>query len=101
MASREETAEMVKIMQAYADGQDIEHSSMRNPIDAGWLPCDPEWDFRVFRYRIKPKPREWWSVPYHSAFMCASRGRAEELAKTYPKADGTFSEVVHVREVLE
>lgn len=51
------TEEMIKVMQAYVDGEEIEYT--RSGKDWRYSD-DPEWDWSLFEYRIKPKPRTIW-----------------------------------------
>ena len=52
------TSEMIAVMQAFDRGEQIEYRIKDFMRDDEW--CDqkefPEWDWRTFDYRIKPKP---------------------------------------------
>ena len=53
MATREETARMIEVMQAYVDGEEIE---VKLPTSAGWVgPQPPSWRWGDLEYRVKPK----------------------------------------------
>lgn len=50
------TERMIEVMQAYADGEQIEYFDKE---EAKWLGCDPDceplWNWELFEYRAKPK----------------------------------------------
>lgn len=51
--------EKIKVMQAFADGKEIE---CKNKVLANWDACiSPVWDWRSYEYRIKSEPEY---VPY-------------------------------------
>lgn len=53
--NKEQTAERIKVMQAYLDGKTIEFL-----FGSDWLEVsEPSWEFGKYQYRIKPEPREW------------------------------------------
>ena len=54
------TKDMIKIMQAYLDGESIERAN--NATNYKWVPTNgtPAWEWHSFNYRIKPKPKELW-----------------------------------------
>ena len=51
MATREETAEMIKVMQHYVDGGDVEFRS--ELVETWTIACAPTWRFNDAVYRIK------------------------------------------------
>lgn len=57
--TRERAKELLPIIQAYADGKDVQFKST---TDGEWY-CDskPDWT-RGLIYRIKPEPRVFWIV---------------------------------------
>lgn len=60
--TREETSDVIKIMQAYVDGAEIEFANKGSEL---WrsVVSTPLWDFVTVRYRIKPnelKPGVWY-----------------------------------------
>jgi hypothetical protein len=86
--TRDEAREFVKIVQAYADGKEIQHWSLdrKEWLDEGddaslhsWMP-----------HRIKPEPREWWvvldcnmgGVNYKYSTQEAAAASAEKLSRT-------------------
>jgi len=54
----EETKAAIEVMQAYADGAEVEFR--RKSIGGIWDTCSPCWNWDTLEYRIKPKPREIW-----------------------------------------
>ena len=54
--TREETTECIAVMQAYADGKEIEYK-LKHAGNADWkLNTTPGWDWSEFSYRIKSQP---------------------------------------------
>lgn len=49
------TEEKIKVMQAYADGKQIEMRLSHLIIDGAWVSCEkePAWDWDTMEYRIK------------------------------------------------
>ena len=86
--NREETKKAIEVMQAYADGAEIEVCGGMNE----WTPAiTPTWKWLGKKYRIKPKPREFWVDPGRSLSSPEySRANAETNLNHYIK----------VREVL-
>jgi ribosome recycling factor len=74
--NREETKELIKVMQAYVDGEKIEIQS--GGTNSDWKECaHPNWNFAIARYRIKPKPRIIWVNEYpHDICAHVSKDRA-------------------------
>ncbi len=62
--NREKTRKDAEIMLACADGVEVEFAWHDNAgqIKDNFLlvPCQHTWNFEKFKYRIKPKPREFW-----------------------------------------
>ena len=55
----EETKRAIAVMQAYADGKEIEFRSKQH----GWmLVKEPGWQWYDFEYRVKPEPFSCWAV---------------------------------------
>ena len=53
--NRAETAEAAKVMQAWLDGEPIQHRPRTGPY---WLALlEPSWSWGLCDYRIKPAPR--------------------------------------------
>jgi hypothetical protein len=101
MATREETQQMIEVMQAYLDGKAIECNAMRNGPERGWMDCQHldacGWNHAMFRYRVKPEPREWWIVPEYGAVFCDKQPRRVRFDQ---EGDNRDYDVVHVREVV-
>lgn len=52
----------------WAEGVEIQHNSVENPDDKGWLDCDetPLWHCEGLKFRVKPKEPDWWeNIPKH------------------------------------
>ena len=54
--TKKETIEAIKVMQAYADGKEVE---WKYPRDDEWHPADgtPVWNWLNCDYHIKPEPK--------------------------------------------
>jgi len=96
------TAGKIRVMQAYVDGKEIQ-ARERTLSPPDWVdfrrddaPC---WNWFASDYRVKPEPREWWTVDVYSAPLFKSVGEAERYKEHINHVCGI--EVVHVREVLE
>ena len=49
---RSDTADCIKVMQAYVEGKQIQYKD-----DEVWIDIDdPDWDWHSWEYRIKPEP---------------------------------------------
>ena len=49
---RSDTADCIKVMQAYVEGKQIQYKD-----DEVWIDIDdPDWDWHNWEYRIKPEP---------------------------------------------
>lgn len=84
--NREDTKEAIKVMQAYVDGIEVVFANVGEDI---WVKKTASimWDFVHYRYRSKPKPREWEIIP--SRLSLATR-----------RPDERECEYIKVREVL-
>lgn len=62
--NKQETAEAIKVMQAFVDGEEIQLCEPLSKLDSqvNWrdLTGEPGWVWHKFQYRIAPKPREFW-----------------------------------------
>ena len=60
------TKEMIEVMQAYDRGEQIEYRIKDFMRDDEWYVQKefPEWDWKTFEYRVKPKPKY---VPFETA----------------------------------
>ena len=48
--------DMIDVIQAHIDGKDIQYTSSATTV---WTQAsEPCWDFSIFKYRVKPEPRE-------------------------------------------
>ena len=49
---RSDTADCIKVMQAYVEGKQIQYKD-----DEVWIDIDdPDWDWHNWKYRVKPEP---------------------------------------------
>lgn len=94
MATREDTVEMIKVMQAYEDGVEIEWSSF---LGGAWHSAgNPTWDWSHYTYRIKKQPRDLWLVCLpEGVALCHDKETAEN------KCCKDRFPIIHVREVLD
>lgn len=62
--NREEARKAAEVMIAYADGEEIEFSGNDKDWELCILTYDvyPNFDWHMFKYRIKPKPLECWAL---------------------------------------
>ena len=50
------TEEMIKVMQAYVGGKDLQYRNKKTGMD--WLDVtNPAWEWYDYEYRIKPEPK--------------------------------------------
>jgi len=60
----------------WAEGAEIQFSSVRNTDDSGWKDCEGitfSWDCEMFKFRRKPKEPEWWeNIPEHGVLCWVS-----------------------------
>lgn len=69
--NKQETAEAIRVMQAFVDGGEIEY--VHKPMDAQneWFSIkEPCWDWNLCRYRVKPKPKELWIADIDVSGVC-------------------------------
>ena len=54
--TKEELQNAIKVMQAFANGKQVEYASLGNNVE--WHSADaPSWDWHNYNYRIKPQPK--------------------------------------------
>lgn len=94
--TRDEAREFAKVVQAYADGKDVQFRKVNGSCAWSDSVVSPAFDALNCEYRIKPEPREWWIVP-NAAHAASSRDEANELADSM---EWPISSIVHVREVM-
>lgn len=98
MATREETKRMIEVMQAYADGEEVEWKLAGRP--SGWDgdPCImPSWNWDKYDYRVKPQPRVLYVIQDESGQFSSSwptRRQAEAHV-------GRYESIVKFQEVLK
>lgn len=74
--TKEETAECIKVMQAYTNGETIEEKRFSFDSTEWVESIDPSWQWYKFDYRIKPRPKY---RPFKNAEECW-----EEMLKHQP-----------------
>ena len=74
--TKEETAECIKVMQAYTNGEIIEEKRLSFDSTEWVESIDPTWQWYKFDYRIKPRPKY---RPFKNAEECW-----EEMLKHQP-----------------
>lgn len=73
--NREETKEAIKVMQAYAEGKEIEYRTGNV-----WCLCrNPSWSFGDIYYRIKPEPKVIWVNEYEDGTGSAYTSRDQAV----------------------
>jgi len=56
---KKETAEAILVMQAWIDDKGVQQISRTR--QEAWIDyAEPAWQWGLFKYRIKPSPREFW-----------------------------------------
>lgn len=94
--TREEAKKFLPLLQAYADGKEIEilDDGVWGKISSPGFTSGPE------RYRIKPEPREVWVNQFAATgIRLRSAAFATEASAKAAMEDGW--ETVHYREVIE
>lgn len=87
--NRERAKELLPIIQAFADGEDIEICHFSD----GWITTtSPNFTATPDKYRIKSRPREWW-INTTSSECYVTKECAEKFSGG--------KEIVWVREVSE
>lgn len=97
MGCKKTTKEMIKVMQAYEDGAEIEFRVLAGSVWHSCVTSGPEWDWSSIDYRVKPKHREVWVNEYPD-------GNRTYHETGDSAACGLFSpagETTHFREVLD
>ena len=93
------TTEMIAVLQAFERGEAIQY---RNRNSKKWRPVNPIWNFSLYDYRARPRPREWWINVYSkdalTFFRHDSRANADEANM---RAGGQRIECVHMGEGLD
>ncbi len=91
--NKQETAEAIKVMQAWIDGADIE--ALSNEDEGEWVHIKsfgPSWGWSKQKYRIKPSPREFWITV---------EPPGETLVAWSQEPLNINGQIIKVREVLE
>ena len=94
--NRKETAELLPIIQAFAEGRDIEYRT--KGFNENWKKVTqiPELSFKSFEYRIKPEPKY---RPFKEAKECMA-----EMLKHQPfgwiTSQGAFFYIIYIEDKL-
>ena len=64
--NKDDAREAIKVMQAYADGEDIQFKTCVETIWESYTTA-LSFDFSRYDYRIKPKPREFYYLSWRSS----------------------------------
>lgn len=97
--TRDEAREFVKVVQAYADGKEVEGRTIGS---VRWQPLDePVFNCSVRQYRIKPEPREVWILQYGNGEISYVADKSREDAEERLCAGASLERVLHFREVIE
>ena len=92
--NREETREAIDVMLDWLNGGELEERELGD-MDATWTSYeesdDALFNFELYEYRIKPKPREF-------KIMVMGNGKIRDLNDMI---GGFLGEVIKVREVIE
>lgn len=96
--NRERAKELLPIIQAFAEGKEIQYiSTLPNDHHVWLFTSSPQWADE-HDYRIKPEPRELWLVSYNEV-SCSLYPTKEEAEKDF--SCGKPQEIIHLREVIE
>ena len=94
--NRKEAAELLPIIQAFAEGRDIEYRT--KGFNENWKKVTqiPELSFKSFEYRIKPEPK---FRPFANAEECC-----QEMMKHQPfgwiTSQGAFFYIIYIEDKL-
>ena len=97
--NREETKAAIEVMQAYVDGAEIEFANIGEDEWAKKT-LHMMWDWVHYRYRIKPKPREFWLAKDGDEYAVTEGGRHGGMVIRTPGKPNR-AETIFVREVIE
>jgi len=96
--------ELLVVVKAATEGKAIQYRDRTWHDDASWVDkILGGWDTDVYRYRVKPEPREQWEgwVIRHRGHRSRVFGD-EVLAREYAAENYLSPDcIIHVREVLE
>lgn len=91
--------EMIEVLQAFQQEKIIE---WRYKSSTEWKEATtPVWDFKLYEYRIKPEPREYWIVIDTTTNYPLGVGLSPSDAKINVRTTSQGMKITKVREVLE
>lgn len=98
--NRERAKELLPIIEAFANGEEVEYRWSEVPQWADCGEVGPGFEDEV-EYRIKPKPREFWVAPFLKANEMPSGG-SDRLGQYCEVSQyGGWAGTIKVREVLD
>ena len=99
MATKEDTIEMIRVMQAFVGGKAIQRMGLKDPDIREWddMPIAPIWNWAKNDYRIKPEPREFW-VNFYPNLEGMYWHKSKESADRKLHSGGT---TIKVKEVID
>ena len=101
--NRERARELLPIIQAFAEGKDVQFRNPVGMVGSDWIDDDEMSHFEIYEYRIKPEPREFWiqiQKSYDGNEKITGSGWIDKGDPT-PEATGKMSTIIKVREVIE
>lgn len=84
--TRDEAGEFAKIVQAYSNGKTVQRF-----MDGNWVTCHSPTFNPSLRWRVKPEPKEWWSVVDNEGDVVLSYGGKNGLDRARMKAKAANS----------
>ena len=90
--TQETTKKLLPIIQAFAEGKQIQTLIGGCWQDVGEIQCSID----ASDLRIKPEPREWWGMVRDGTFLSYNSRESAEKSKAIVGSD----EIIKVREVL-
>jgi hypothetical protein len=91
--TREQAKELLPIIQAFAEGKEIQSS----PDGVNWFNCSTPTFSPHSGYRIKPEPREFWARIYPEKLLRGALYDERSQAEQYCQHG---HEIIKVREVI-
>lgn len=96
--TRERAKELLPVIQAWAEGKDVQ-CKRQHQLNGPWIDNGyPAWDDNL-DFRIKPEPREWWLNVYPDNDTCGPYKTKEEANMN--AAQSRRIACIKVREVME
>jgi hypothetical protein len=95
------TQDKIKVMQAYADGRQIQAKAIYEKDFRDWEnTSEPRWNWDMLMYRVKPGPREFWlGLHKGNDYSCIRAVKTSSSKLDLNTCSG--DEIIKVREVLD